>query len=79
VRVTLAYLRKLTLEPKAVTPSDVRAVLAAGVSREQVRDATYVCYLFSTYDRLADALGWHVPQAKAFEVSAKHLLRRGYR
>jgi hypothetical protein len=39
----------------------------------------YVAYLFNTFDRLADTLGWHVPEKKAFEASARMLLRRGYR
>ncbi len=38
----------------------------------------YVAYLFNTYDRLADTLGWHVPVAEAFEATAKRLLNRGY-
>jgi hypothetical protein len=54
-------------------------VLAAGVSREAVRDAIYVCYLFNTYDRLADAFGWHIPPQGSFDAGATHLLKRGYR
>ena len=79
VRATLAFLRKLTLEPELVTKDDVRALLDKGVSRSAVRDAMYVCYLFSTYDRLADTLGWSVPERAAFEASARTLLKRGYR
>jgi hypothetical protein len=57
----------------------MRAVLAAGVSREQIEDALAVCFSFNTIDRLADAFGFFVPGPKAFEAGAKYLLARGYR
>jgi alkylhydroperoxidase family enzyme len=79
LRATLAFLKKLSLEPTEISAEDVRALLGHGLSREAIRDAIYVCYLFNTYDRVADALGWHVPGASVFEASAKHLLSRGYR
>jgi alkylhydroperoxidase family enzyme len=79
LRATLSFLKKLTLTPTDVGPDDIRALLDHGISREAVRDAIYVCYLFSLYDRLADALGWDVPGPAVFEASAKNLLTRGYR
>jgi uncharacterized peroxidase-related enzyme len=78
LRATLRLLGKLTRE-HAVTADDMRAVLAAGVSREQIEDALAVCLAFNTTDRLADAFGFFVPGPKAFEAGAKFLLRRGYR
>ena len=78
LRATLRLLGKLTAE-QAVTADDMRAVLAAGVSREQIEDALAVCFAFNTTDRLADAFGFFVPGPKAFEAGAKVLLRRGYR
>jgi len=78
LRATLRMLGKLTRE-QAVTADDMRAVLAAGVSREQIEDALAVCLAFNTTDRLADAFGFFVPGPKAFEAGAKFLLRRGYR
>jgi hypothetical protein len=48
------------------------------VSRQAVADAVYVCFLFSTYTRLADSLGWEVPSAASFDASARVLLSRGY-
>ena len=35
---------------------------AAGVSDEALRDAATVCALFSMIVRLADSLGWDVPE-----------------
>ena len=71
-------LRKLTRE-HAVDVEDMRAVLAAGVSREQIQDALAVCFSFNTIDRLADAFGFSVPGNEAFEFGAKYLIKRGYR
>jgi AhpD family alkylhydroperoxidase len=78
LRATLRMLRKLTRE-HAVDADDMRAVLAAGVSREQIEDALGVCFTFNTVDRLSRSFGWFVPGPKAFESGAKFLLARGYR
>ena len=78
LRATLRLLDKLTRE-HAVTADDMRAVLAAGISHEQIEDALAVSFAFNTTDRLADAFGFFVPGPKAFETGARFLLRRGYR
>lgn len=78
LRATLRLLRKLTRE-QAVDADDMRTVLAAGVSREQIEDALAVCFSFNTIGRLADAFGFFVPGPGAFEAGAKYLLARGYR
>src|SRR5215467_7994941 len=78
LRATLRMLGKLTRE-HAVNADDMRAVLAAGVSREQIEDALAVCFSFNTIGRLADAFGFFVPGPEAFEAGAKFLVARGYR
>ena len=78
LRATLRMLRKLTRE-HAVNVDDMRAVLAAGVSVEQIEDALAVCFAFNIMNRLADAFEFFVPGPKAFEAGAKFLLARGYR
>jgi AhpD family alkylhydroperoxidase len=78
LRATLLMLGKLTRE-HAVDADDMRAVLAAGASRQQIEDALAVCFSFNVIGRLADAFGFFVPGPKAFEVGAKYLLARGYR
>jgi AhpD family alkylhydroperoxidase len=78
LRATLRMLRKLTRE-HAVDADDMCAVLAAGVSREQIEDALAVCFTFNTVDRLSRAFGFFVSGPKAFEAGAKFLLARGYR
>jgi hypothetical protein len=44
----------MTLEPAAL---DASRALDAGVSKEALRDAAYVCAAFSLITRYADALG----------------------
>ena len=69
----------MTLHPEQLSASGVRAVLATGVTREAVRDALYVSFLFNTYDRLADTLGWELPDQRYYAKAGQHLLRNGYR
>ena len=78
LRATLRMLGKLTRE-YTVNGDDMRAVLAAGVSREEIEDALAVCFSFNVVGRLADAFGFSVPGPEAFEAGAKYLLARGYR
>jgi uncharacterized peroxidase-related enzyme len=78
LRATLRMLGKLTQEGKAGA-EDMRQVLSAGVSRQQVEDALAVCAAFSTTDRLADAFGFEVLSPEGFEAGARYLLKRGYR
>jgi AhpD family alkylhydroperoxidase len=77
LRATLLMLGKLTRE-HSVDVDDMRAVLAAGASRQQIEDALAVCFSFNVIGRLADALGFSVPGLEAFEAGAKYLLARGY-
>jgi uncharacterized peroxidase-related enzyme len=78
LRATLRMLGKLTREGR-VGAEDMREVLAAGVSRQQVKDALAVCTAFNTTGRLADAFGFEVLSPEGFEAGAKYLLKRGYR
>jgi alkylhydroperoxidase family enzyme len=78
LRATLRMLRKLTHE-RAVSVEDMRAVLAAGATREQIEDALAVGFAFNTMNRLADAFAFTIPGPEAVESGAKYLLARGYR
>jgi len=78
LRATLRMLGRLTREGK-VAAGDMRQVLSAGVSRQQVQDALAVCAAFNTTGRLADAFGFEVLSPEGFEAGAKYLLKRGYR
>jgi len=78
MQATLRLLETFTLRPDQLGPADVRAVLATGVTREMVRDAFYVAFLFNGYDRLADTLGWELPDPKYYAKAGKFLLKKGY-
>jgi AhpD family alkylhydroperoxidase len=78
LRATLRMLGKLTAEGD-LTADDLRDVLSAGVSPQQVRDALAVCAAFDTTDRLADAFDFELLTPAGFEAGAKYLLKRGYR
>ena len=51
---------------------------AAGASDVAIEDAINVCALFHIYDRMADALGWQLPDRAGYAASAQNLMRRGY-
>jgi alkylhydroperoxidase family enzyme len=78
VRAALAFLEKLTLTPAEVRPADVAPLRAAGVSDQAIEDAIQVCVLFNIYDRLADAMGWHLPGPDGYAASGRNLMKRGY-
>lgn len=78
LRATLHMLGKLTRD-NVVNADDMRAVLAAGASPQQIEDALAVCFAFNATTRLADAFGFFVPGPDAFDAGAKYLLSHGYR
>jgi uncharacterized peroxidase-related enzyme len=78
LRATLWMLEKLTRE-HTLDADDMRAVLAAGASREQIEDALAVCFAFNLTDRLANAFDFFIPGPQGFEAGAKYLLAHGYR
>jgi alkylhydroperoxidase family enzyme len=78
LRAMLGLLETFTLSPDQMSPDKLRVVLDAGVTREQVRDAFYVGFLFNTYDRLADTLGWELPDERYYPKAGRSLLKRGY-
>ena len=77
LRATLLLLRKLTRE-HAIDADDVRAVLAAGVSHQQLEDALAVSFVFNITARLAETFGFAMATPAAFHSGAKYLLARGY-
>jgi uncharacterized peroxidase-related enzyme len=78
LRATLQMLGKLTQEGK-VAADDMREVLSAGASPQQIKDALAVCASFNTTNRLADAFGFELLTPEAYNAGAKYLLKRGYR
>jgi AhpD family alkylhydroperoxidase len=78
LRGTLRMLGKLTRENN-LDANDMREVLAAGASPQQIKDALAVSFAFNVTDRLADAFDFAVDDAAAINAGAKYLLSRGYR
>lgn len=78
LRATLGFLEKLTLYPDDIRPADVAPLRAAGLSDEAIEDAIHVCALFNIYDRLADSMGWHLPDGDGYAASGRNLMKRGY-
>lgn len=78
VRAILPFLEKLTLQPDEVGPEDVRKLREAGLSREAIRDAIYVCATFNIIDRIADAFDFQVMSPEDLPNAAKFLLKMGY-
>jgi alkylhydroperoxidase family enzyme len=62
-----------------LTAEDAQAVRAAGVTAEALVDAIHVAGLFNMIVRLADALGWDVPDFDVFYARADSMLAGGYR
>jgi alkylhydroperoxidase family enzyme len=79
LRAMLGLLETFTLHSEQLSAIEVRKVLDAGVTREQIRDAFYVAFLFNTYDRLADTLGWQLPESHYYTKAGKFLLKKGYK
>jgi uncharacterized peroxidase-related enzyme len=53
----LNYVKKLTLSPASVEQSDLEAVLSAGFSEDELKDAIAVCAAFNFYNRIVEGHG----------------------
>lgn len=80
LRATLGLLKKMTLDHNHLEADDIRAVMRTGVSKQAIREALEVAFLFNIYDRMADSMGWDVPEVSTgyYRLAAKRLLTRGY-
>ncbi len=74
----LGFLETLTLRPEELGPDDAAAVRAAGVSDEAMVDAIHIAALFNMITRMADSLGWDVPEWDSFTARAESMLSTGY-
>jgi hypothetical protein len=68
----------MTLRPDELTQESAEAAYAAGVSRDALRDAATICALFNMITRLADSLGWDVPDPGRLASRAPAMLEGGY-
>jgi alkylhydroperoxidase family enzyme len=74
----LGFIEKLTLRPGELGRADAEAVRATGVTDEAIVDAIHVAALFNMITRLADSLGWDVPEYESFLARADSMLATGY-
>jgi uncharacterized peroxidase-related enzyme len=78
VKVMLPFLEKLTVAPDNVSAGDLFPLRQAGISDAAIADAAYVCMLFCTYNRIADALDFELMEPAQLEAVAKALNDKGY-
>lgn len=78
LHAALEFIEKLTLRPDELTEADAEAAYAAGISRQALLDAATVCSLFNMIVRLADSLGWDVPEWDRLQARAPAMLEGGY-
>lgn len=68
-RAMVAYARKLTREPWAMTADDLDGLRATGLNERQVLDVVAVVCLFNFMTRLADGLGVDIEDRKRDAVA----------
>ena len=78
MRAALAFIEVLTLRPDDLSAADAQSAYAAGVSQDALRDAATICALFNMITRLADSLGWDVPDPERLASRAPAMLEGGY-
>ena len=77
VAALLAFLRRLTQHPEAISGAEIRALLDSGLSADAIADAIEVCALFTIINHLADAFGLVPPSEPELAQAAAHLLAPG--
>jgi uncharacterized peroxidase-related enzyme len=78
LRAALRLVEKLTSRPDEMTRSDIAAAVESGITHGEIEDLAHVVYLFSIYNRLAEALGWQPQSDAAVQQGARRLLTHGY-
>lgn len=74
----VGFLRRLSHEPESLTPADVAALRAAGISDDAVREAAHAAALLEIANRVNTSLGIEAMDEKGNRRAAAMLLHRGY-
>src|SRR5437870_8083695 len=77
MRPVLAFVRKLTLSPGAVTAVDVDPIFAAGWDDRALHDAVAICGLFNLMNRLVNGLGAEASE-NYIRMAAERVARGDY-
>jgi uncharacterized peroxidase-related enzyme len=79
LRATLAFLEKLTVSPRSLTPLDLQELRRTGVTDDQIENAVEVCVHFCIINRLADAFGFRLETPSELDNHAATLVKRNYK
>ncbi len=75
----LAFVRKLTLSPSAMTQADADAVFEAGWDEKALHDAIAVCARMNFMCRLVEGYGFVPMDARSARDNAENRKRLGYK
>jgi len=78
LRAVLPLLTTLTKTPHTVNAADFAPVRAAGVPEAAIEEAIHIAGIFCIINRIADSLGFAIPDAAAMQKGAQRLLTQGY-
>ena len=78
LRAMLGFLQKLSLTPAATERADIAALRIAGLSDSAISDAIHICAMFNMIVRIADTLGFDVPERLGSIEYGAAALARGY-
>jgi alkylhydroperoxidase family enzyme len=78
LRAVLGLIHKLTLAPESVAAEDIEAARRAGVRDDQIEEAVHICGAFNMIVRIADTLGFEVPDTSPGSGYGEAALLRGY-
>jgi uncharacterized peroxidase-related enzyme len=78
VRATLGFLEKLTHTPESVSAVDLLPMKEAGVTKRGIEEAIYICFIFCTINRLANAFDFELANEKSLNRVSFVLYNLGY-
>jgi len=78
LRAMLGFLKTLTVSPDTITDDDVHTLYRTGVSECGIREAIYICFVFCTINRLADAFDFEMPSEASYRRLGFTLYKMGY-
>jgi uncharacterized peroxidase-related enzyme len=77
LKTILDYVKVLTLAPSTLNNTHVEAVLGAGFSEEQLKEAIVVCAAFNMFNRIVEGHGVE-ENAETWQTSAEMINKFGY-
>jgi uncharacterized peroxidase-related enzyme len=77
LKTILDYVKVLTLDPSKINNTHVDAVLSAGFSEEQLKEAIVVCAAFNMFNRIVEGHGVE-ENSHTWQISADMINKFGY-